>query len=154
MGMNWNDLALLRWENNIADNRIEYIRKKTRRIYSIAITPLIESILNQYKNPLKKNGYIFPIVTQTSPERVYKEIRHKNHIFNDELKLIAKEAKLDVNMTSYVSRHSWASIAKQMKVPIAVISEGLGHENQSTTEIYLDQLDYNEVDSANVMITQ
>lgn len=56
-------------------------------------------------------------------------------------------------MTTYVARHSWASIAKNYNLPIAVISEGLGHSNIKTTQIYLDTFDKNVIDDANKLIS-
>ena len=52
----------------------------------------------------------------------------------------------------YVSRHSWASIAKNKNVPLSVISEGMGHDSEATTQIYLASLDNSLVDKANEMI--
>lgn len=59
---------------------------------------------------------------------------------------------ITIPLTMYVARHSWASIAKSRGVPMSVISEGLGHEKESTTRIYLAQLDSTLIDKANRMI--
>ncbi len=58
-------------------------------------------------------------------------------------------AGLDVNLTMYVSRHSWASAARQRNIPLRVISEGMGHDSETTTQIYLASLDFSAVDKAN-----
>lgn len=55
-------------------------------------------------------------------------------------------------LTLYVARHAWASIARSKNVPISVISEGMGHDSESTTRIYLASLDTVAVDKANRMI--
>lgn len=52
----------------------------------------------------------------------------------------------------YIRRHSWASIAKSRNVPISVISEGMGHDSENTTQIYLASLDASVVDKANKKI--
>ena len=52
----------------------------------------------------------------------------------------------------YVSRHALASIAKSKNVPISVISEGMGHDSEATTRIYLASLDTMAIDKANSMI--
>ena len=57
--------------------------------------------------------------------------------------------RLNVPLTSYVARHSWATTAKEEGVAIAMISEGLGHESEATTQIYLDSIKSYEVDEAN-----
>lgn len=54
--------------------------------------------------------------------------------------------------TFYICRHSWASIAKSRNVPISVISEGMGHDSENTTQIYLASLDTTVVDKANKKI--
>ena len=68
------------------------------------------------------------------------------------MKTIAKMVGVDIPLSMYVARHSWASIAKARGVPLSVISEGLGHEKESTTLIYLSTLDSTIVDKANNMI--
>lgn len=55
-------------------------------------------------------------------------------------------------LTHYVARHSWASIAKSRNIPISVISEGMGHDSEATTQIYLASLDSSVVDKANNLI--
>ena len=55
-------------------------------------------------------------------------------------------------MTMYVARHSWASAANTKGIPISVISEGMGHESESTTQIYLAGLDTSVVDRVNDLI--
>lgn len=52
----------------------------------------------------------------------------------------------------YVARHSWASIAKSKNIPVTVISEGMGHDSEVTTQIYLAALDTSIIDRANNMI--
>ena len=56
---------------------------------------------------------------------------------NKSLKEIAKMVGLSIPLTLYVARHSWASIAKSKNIPISVISEGMGHDSEMTTQIYL-----------------
>ena len=73
-------------------------------------------------------------------------------LINRNLKKVAKLTGLSVPLTLYVARHSWASIAKSKNIPISVISEGMGHDNEKTTQIYLTSLDSSLVDQANRMI--
>ena len=68
------------------------------------------------------------------------------------MKEIAVILKLPIPLTLYVARHSWASVAKAKGVPVSVISEGLGHDSEATTQIYLASLDSSVVDKANSMI--
>ena len=82
-----------------------------------------------------------------------KDLYNERRLFNKYLNRIAGELKIQGNITSYVARHSWATIGKELNVPIAVISEGLGHEDIKTTQIYLDDFDNSILDDANQMIT-
>lgn len=61
-------------------------------------------------------------------------------------------AGVTIPLTLYVARHSWASAAKVKGIPLSVISEGLGHDSETTTRIYLAGLDTSIVDEANSLI--
>lgn len=52
----------------------------------------------------------------------------------------------------YIARHGWASVAKSKNIPLPVISEGMGHDSEKTTRIYLASLDTSVVDRANSLI--
>ena len=57
---------------------------------------------------------------------------------------------IDANLTMYVARHSWASIAHNVaNVPLSVISKGMGHSNEKVTQIYLASFGNKDIDSAN-----
>ena len=70
------------------------------------------------------------------------------------LKDIANQAGLPLSLSMYYTRHSWATIARGRDVPLAVISEGLGHDSETTTQIYLDSIKSSEVDKVNRMILE
>ncbi|MEG0500572.1 MAG: tyrosine-type recombinase/integrase, partial [Rikenellaceae bacterium] len=55
-------------------------------------------------------------------------------------------------LTSYVARHTWATLAKRKGVPLSVISQCMGHTSEGTTQIYLASLDQNTLDRANKKI--
>lgn len=50
------------------------------------------------------------------------------------------------------TRHSWASIAQDRKVSTDIIREGLGHDNEKTTHIYLASISTSQIDRANQII--
>ena len=74
------------------------------------------------------------------------------YLINRKLKEIGKMIGVPLPLTVYVARHSWASVTKKKNVPIAVISERMGHDSEMTTQIYLASLDAAVVDKANSMI--
>jgi integrase len=55
-------------------------------------------------------------------------------------------------LTMYCARHSWATMAKDLKISLDVISRAMGHNNLRTTEIYLKSIESNAIDKANSKI--
>lgn len=68
------------------------------------------------------------------------------------MKRIAGKAGIGIVLTLYVARQSRASIARSKGIPLSVISEGTGHDSETTTQIYLASLDTTVVDKANSLI--
>lgn len=95
--------------------------------------------------------YLLPIIRDMK-EDARKQYKSEAHRENQSLKKIGKLLGLAIPLTSYVARHSWASIAKSKNIPIATISEAMGHDSENTTRIYLASLDTTVVDKANSLI--
>lgn len=151
IGMNFADIAFLKLENLI-DGRISYTRAKTGKHYSIKISEPTKAILDLYTPDKKPTDFIFPIIQRKTPELQMLDLMNERKTYNKWLKKIATSVGIQSNLTSYVARHSWATIAKDLNVPISVISEGLGHEDIKTTQIYLDSFDDDVIDKANELI--
>ena len=151
-GMNFADIAKLK-VSDIENDRIHYNRSKTGRHFSIKLTDSTRTILNYYLEGKEKEELIFPILKRDTLELQMMDLYNERKTFNKYLKEIGNELKIPGNLTSYVARHSWATIAKDLNVPISVISEGLGHEDIKTTQIYLDSFDDEVLDQANQLIT-
>ncbi|MDD3878146.1 MAG: site-specific integrase [Bacteroidales bacterium] len=152
IGINFVDMSYLK-KSNLINNRICYTRAKTGKNYSIKITASTHEILNMYLQGKGDDDYIFPIIQRQELELQRKDLQNGLKNFNKYMKQIAKKLEINATLTSYVARHSWATIAKGLNVPISVISEGLGHEDIKTTQIYLDSFDANVIDDANALIT-
>jgi integrase len=146
-GMSFVDLAFLRL-SNIKDDRIVYTRRKTRQKFSIKITDHSKKLIDKYYK--KDNVYIFPIIKRNGDE--FLDYKNAGRLINKKLKKLAEMANIEANLTSYVSRHSWATNAKRAGIPTAIISEGLGHETEETTQIYLDSFENKILDDANELI--
>ncbi len=99
-----------------------------------------------------QSNYLLPIIKPFSEIEERKQYIYAAHNINRCLKIIGKELGLSVSLTLYVARHAWASIAKSKNVPLSVISEGMGHDSEATTRIYLASLDTMAIDKANSMI--
>lgn len=148
-GMNFVDMAYLK-VSNIVNGRIEYTRQKTGQQFSIKITDKAKSIIDRYNDLSNAESYIFPIIYRKDKE--YLDYRNAMRLMNKKLKKISTILKLDTPLTTYVSRHSWATIAKRSGITTAVISEGLGHESEETTQVYLDSFENDVLDKANELI--
>jgi integrase len=93
-----------------------------------------------------------PIINPLKDVEERKQYIYKAHNVNRNLKIIGNALQLPLPLTMYVSRHTWASIAKSKNIPIFIISEGMGHDSEKTTRIYLASLDTIALDRANSMI--
>ena len=68
------------------------------------------------------------------------------------LKKLGAKIGIKGKLTLYVARHTWATTARDKQVPISVISMALGHNSETTTQIYLRTIQSSEVDDANAKI--
>ena len=103
------------------------------------------------RHPNVTTEYLLPVIPDPAvPER--RQYENALHLVNRKLKEVAERAGLAVPLTMYVSRHSWASIARRMNIPLSIISEGMGHDSETTTQIYLASLDTSVIDRANELI--
>jgi site-specific recombinase XerD len=150
-GMSFVDMAHLK-VSNISDGRIYYARNKTNQKFTIKITPQIQEIIDKYSDLKIKDSYIFPIIIDPEGD-IYTQYRNAMRLTNKKLKKIGEILELNIPLTTYVSRHSWATIAKREGISTAIISEGLGHESEKTTQIYLDSFENDVLDDANNIIT-
>ena len=109
----------------------------------------MQKIIDKYDT--SNTPYLLPIIRDV---RADARLQYKNaiHLVNNKLKLIGMEIGLSIPLTTYVARHGWASIARCKNIPLATISEALGHESEKTTRIYLASLDTSAVDKANRQI--
>lgn len=149
-GISFVDMAFLR-VGNISDGRLNYKRQKTGQQFSIKITEKAKAIIDRYNDLKDLDSYIFPIIQRKGQE--YLDYRNAMRLMNKKLKKISELLKLDVNLSSYVARHSWATIAKRAGVSTAVISEGLGHTTEEITQVYLDSFENDTLDAANEIVT-
>lgn len=142
-GMNFSDIANLKW-SHIYNGRINYNRSKTSKSLNQKISGPIEEILKQYRS--NNSEYIFPILNRLHETDAQQKHRIKKCLkkLNGELKEIGKICEIDIDLTSYVARHTYATTLKQKGMSVEVISEALGHSELSTTKAYLEKFS-NEV---------
>lgn len=148
-GMSFVDMAYLK-KTDIKNGILTYRRRKTGQELSIKWEKCMAEIVAKY--PENKTDYLLPIIKEQGNER--KQYDNALHLVNYHLKDLSERLKLQRPLTMYVARHSWASAAKAKNVPLSVISEGLGHDSEATTQIYLASLETSVVDKANKMILE
>lgn len=147
-GMSLVDMAFLR-KTDLSAGRVVYRRRKTGQRLEIAWTPEMQAILDKY--PENGTGYLLPIIRRPGiNERC--AYRNAGYNINRNLKKIGRMVSTSVPLTLYVARHSWASAAKAKGVPLSVICDGMGHDSEATTRIYLASLDTDAIDRANSLI--
>lgn len=147
-GMSFVDMAYLR-KKDLQNGVLSYRRRKTGQQLFIKWEKCMQEIVDKYDNSLSE--YLLPII---KPMKGDERTHYQNamYLINRKLKEIGKMTGVQLPLTMYVARHSWASVAKNKNVPISVISEGMGHDSEMTTQIYLASLDTAVVDRANKMI--
>ena len=148
-GMSFIDMAYLK-KSDLKNGVIIYRRKKTNQQLSIKWEKCMAELVAKYKDR-NSTQYLLPIITAPLTEE---RIQYRNALcrVNVALKEVARLANLSIPLTMYCGRHSWASIAKSKNIPLSVISEGMGHDSEETTRIYLASLDSNVIDKANSLI--
>ncbi|MDE6353257.1 MAG: site-specific integrase [Muribaculaceae bacterium] len=147
-GMSFIDMAYLKRTDN-QDGYIVYRRRKTGQKLSIKWTDEMQRIIDKY--PHNQSDYLLPILASRNCHN-YNAYRNIGSRINRNLKIIARLVNLNQTLTLYVARHSWASAAQSKGIPLNVISQGMGHDSESTTRIYLNSLDTSLVDKANSVI--
>lgn len=147
-GMSFIDMAFLK-KTDLQNGYLKYRRHKTKQQLLIRWEKCMQEILDKY-NP-HESPYLLPII-KVAEQNERKQYGNALREVNNKLKEIAKTICLPIPLSTYVARHSWASIAKSKNVPISVISEGMGHDSEMTTQIYLSSLDSSAIDHANSLI--
>ena len=146
-GMPFVDIAHLRREQ-VKRGHVSYRRKKTNRQLTVKIHPQAQRIIDKYKVSDPRCPYLFPILY--NPEKGSAvEYSCALRVYNNRLGRISARMRLEEPLTSYVARHTWASLARRCGVRDTIISEAMGHSNLATTTIYLTSLDTGLIASAN-----
>lgn len=149
-GISLVDMANLTPEN-IIEGRLIYQRQKTHGSINLQLSDRALQIISKYSDYQKKANYFFPILhhkRHITPMQKHNRVRKYCLHINQELKLLAKELNITANVTTYVARHSFATILKKSGVNIGIISQALGHQDIKTTQIYLSKFDNEQVDEA------
>lgn len=148
-GMSFVDIAYLK-KTDISNGVISYCRRKTGQLMNVRIESCMKCIINKYKE--NTSEYIFPIIKSDDKGEAYKQYRSGINIYNRNLGILSDMIGSGCKLSSYTARHSWATAARKHDVPISVISAGMGHSSETTTQIYLKSIEDDVVDRANAEI--
>lgn len=147
-GMSFIDMAYLR-KNDLQHGMLNYCRRKTKQRLSIKWEYDMQQITDKYDTA--GTPYLLPIIRNLEDD-LQRQYRSAAHLVNNKLKKLGDMLGLPMPLTTYVARHTWASLALSMNVPVSTISEAMGHDSETTTRIYLAQLDTSLVDEANAAV--
>lgn len=156
-GMPFVDIAYLT-DANLSGDILTYRRRKTGAAMRVRLEPAALQILRRYAAPGRRR--LFPLIsefdTEMCKERIdgciskeYQEYKKALQCYNLHLRRIGEMAGVPARLTSYVSRHSWATLQQRSHVPLSVISASLGHHSERTTLVYLAGIESSEIDEAN-----
>ena len=152
-GMAFIDIAYLK-KSNIEGNTIVYNRRKTDQLMMVKIEPCIRYIIEKYREACKDSKYVFPILETNDENEAYKRYMIALSLHNMRLKKLSVLVGIDTPLSSYIPRHTWATTARDRQVPLHIISAGMGHTSEKTTEIYLASVDNTLVNDANRSILE
>ena len=147
-GMSFVDIAYLK-KTDVENGVITYSRRKTSQQIQVRIEPQTRQIMKRLGEC--RSSYLLPLITSDSDD-ADKQYQNAYHRVNRNLQIVGRMLNFEAKLTLYVARHAWASIAHHNNVPVSTISKAMGHDSETTTQIYLSTLDTSVVDKANKKI--
>lgn len=145
-GMSFVDIAYLK-KTDLNNTYLIYKRKKTGQELKIAWRKEMQELVD--RNSSKDGVHLLGILDENSEKSLRFQYHYTQCIINTALKRLGKQLNLETNLTMYVARHSWATIARKKNIPLSVICDGMGHNSEKTTQIYLQSVDAEAIDRCN-----
>lgn len=156
IGISFADLITLK-HSDVVEGRIVYRRKKTKRIYSIKLNPIAKAILAQLAPAGKSSPFLIPVIKSEFANAMHEKrsVQQSLKTCNKYLRRIGEKLQLDLKLTTYVARYTWATTAKRCGYSNEIIAEALGHEyGNAVTATYLDGFSQEVIDNANDTVTR
>lgn len=147
-GMSFVDMAYLK-KTDLRNGILSYRRHKTGQRLFVKWEKPMREIVDKYDTA--GTPYLLPVIRDMDRD-ARRQYKNAAHLVNARLKQLGAQLGLGLPLTTYVARHAWASIARSKNIPLATISEAMGHDSETTTRIYLASLDTSVVDRANDII--
>lgn len=148
-GMRIGDAMRLKW-SQITGDRLRYSMNKSKDEIGLKLTSEVQAILENYN---RSTTFVFPYLEgcETKTE-IYKKVNSSTTVVNNCLKEIAAQAGIDKNVSTHIARHTWTQLAINSMANPRTIQKALGHESFNTTENYINDLNFNDVDDINDVI--
>lgn len=150
-GINLTDILHIR-HADIVDGRLVINRQKTGKLLSFQLQAAALGIIDKYSQTNHtQQDYVFPVLKRSvhvTAQQQYGRVQRTNKRINRYLKLIGEHLHLPITLTTYVARHSFATVLKRSGVSTSIISESLGHSSEKITQIYLDSFENSQIDAA------
>ncbi len=146
-GMSFDDIANLK-KKDILGEHVSYIRSKTGKRFVVKLLGPAKEIIKHY---ISDSSYVFPILNERHHTPQSKKNRVKKILTktNEDLKEIGNKAELDLPLTTYVARHTWANVVKNLGYSTSMISDAMGHKTEEVTRAYLESFKNDELDEMN-----
>lgn len=151
MGIPLVDLLHIRREQ-YQNRHITYYRRKTHRKVEIVVCPELEAIINKYASV--SSSFLFPILDDNGNDESMRQYKRFYHRYRRSLDKLSQQLTPFVHITSYMARHSWASIAYKNGVAVNDIAQAMGHSNTKITYAYIKDIDISHLSKANNIVTQ
>ena len=145
-GMALADMANLTTAN-LRNGYLVYRRQKPRQELHVKWEPCMQEIVDRYP---RQSPFLLPLIKSEEDKRDQYKLTQQR--VNHNLKKLSERLGLPHPLTMSMARHSWASIANSKDIALSVIGEGLGYNSDTTTRLYLAQIDTSQVDRANKKI--
>ena len=146
-GINFADMSMLT-QDNIDGDRLVYVRQKTKKTIMLPLSSEARNIIRKYKDGKRK--YLFPVLDNR--KRTIMQTRHRIYDVlanvNGHLETIGRSLGIELKLTTYVARHSYATVLKRSGVSTSIISESLGHSSERVTQVYLDSFENKQINEA------
>ena len=142
-GLAFRDVRNLRYDMIDARWHLTCRRSKTGALLRLFVPPEARAILRRYRRP--DCPYVFPFLhfdASGKPLKAESALRRLNrHAHAWGIRL-----GLGIPLTTYVMRHTWATLMLEAGKPVELISQCLGHSSIRTTQIYLSQISVHRVE--------
>lgn len=132
----------------VTDRHIRYLRSKTGVPIDVEVVPELEEIMKRYYR--EDSPFVFPFLHKTRKGCCGEELSEESALrrINRSMHEIGRKTGLPVPLTTYVLRHTWATLMLEDCQPVELISQCMGHTSIRTTQIYLSRISSRKVDLA------